>query len=482
MTRALRPVAVGVLLATGMLLSLARLGVAEEKPSVVEDLLDIMRKSGQITEEQYREMRERVKAEGRQIQAGIDENLRPFLRTKDGEFRLELGGFVQADFHAAPPNARLLTGQELIDNFLVRRARLNMTGQLSKWIAFKIEGDFTTNPSLTDGYLDLNFLPEIGLRAGQYKVPFSLEELTSDLFIDTIERSMVNELVPSRDVGVMLQGQLFNRVVSYAVGVFNGAGINASDNNNEKDIAGRLVLAPFRNMDSVLLKGLQLGINGTYGDEDNRTSAQGRTTARTTNRFRFFAPQATNGNRYRYGGDLVWLLGPASVKAEYERQVDERKKLGPGGSNLDDVTATGWYVTGTFLLTGENSVLNGPVIPRSPFLPFAGKLGPGAWELVARYQELKFRSDDPVDFFDGNINNGVPGGSSSAENGAQAVTGGINWYLNARVRAMVNYTHYWYDNSLGTPYSCSQASCSAATLQRRQDNSWELLTRLQVWF
>ncbi|HEY7649542.1 MAG TPA: porin [Methylomirabilota bacterium] len=482
MTHGLRRVSAGVLLVIGVLLLFVTPALSEEKPSVIDDLLDIMRRSGQITEEQYREMRERVKAEGRQIQAGIDENLKPFLRTKDGEFRLELGGFVQADFHAAPSDARLLTGQELIDNFLIRRARINMTGQFSKWVSFKIEGDFTTSPSLTDGYIDLNFLPQIGLRAGQFKAPFSLEELTSDLFIDTIERSMVNELVPSRDVGVMLQGQLFNRVLAYAVGVFNGAGINASDNNNEKDVAGRIVLAPFRNTDSFFLKGLQIGINGTYGDEDARTSAQGRTSARTTNRFRFFAPQPTNGNRYRYGGDLAWLVGPVSFKAEYDRQIDERKKLGPGGTDLDDVIATGWYVTGTFLLTGENSVLNGPVIPRSPFSPLAGKLGPGAWELVARYQELRFRSDDRVDFFDGNINNGVPGGSSSAENGAQAVTGGINWYLNARVRAMVNYTQYWYDNSLGTPYSCRQASCAAGNLQRREDTSWEVLSRLQIWF
>jgi hypothetical protein len=137
----------------------------------------------------------------------------------------------------------------------------------------------------------------------------------------------------------------------------------------------------------------------------------------------FFAQQPTNGNRYRWGVDLAWLIGPASVKFEYDQQIDQRKKLGPGGTDLDDVTGTGWYVTGTFLLTGENSVLNGPVIPRRPFSPLAGKLGPGAWELVMRYQQLKFTSDDPVDFFDGNINNGIPGGARNGENGAEAVTG-----------------------------------------------------------
>jgi hypothetical protein len=46
----------------------------------------------------------------------------------------------------------------------------------------------------------------------------------------------------------------------------------------------------------------------------------------------------------------------------------------------------------------------------------------------------------------------------------------------------VNYTQYWYDNSLGTPYSCRQASCAAGNLQRREDTSWEVLSRLQIWF
>ena len=308
-------------------------------------------------------------------------------------------------------------------------------------------------------------------------------ERLADLVTDTIERSMVNELVPSRDQGIMLQGQLFSRVLGYSLGVFNGSGINASDGNNEKDVVGRVTVAPFRNTDLYFLRGLQVGFDGTFGDEDNtRTSARGRTLARTTNRFQFFAQQPTNGNRHRWGVDLAWLVGPASLKFEYDQQVDQRKKLGPRGSDLDSVPATGFYVTGTFLLTGENSVYSGPVVPRHPFSPFTGKLGPGAWELVLQYQQLKFKSDDPVDFFDGNINNGITGGGRTAENGAEAITAGVNWYLNQRVRAMVNWTQYWFDNKLGTPFSCRQASCGANNLRYSNDSSWELLSRLQLWF
>lgn len=486
MKRTLWQLSAAFLLVASALLALVGSVAAQDKDSVLDEILEIMRRGGQITEEQQNQLRERARREGQgRILAGIDENYKPYLRSADGDFRLELGGFVQFDFDGSEGDARLLTGAGLNDTFLVRRARLNMSGQLFKWIGFKIEGDYGTqqNPAfaLTDGYIDLNFLPAIGLRGGQFKVPFSQEELTSDLFLDTIERSMVNELVPSRDQGVMLQGQLFNRVLGYSLGVFNGSGINASDNNDEKTVAARLLVAPFRNTGSYFLKGLQVGIHGTYGEEDARTSARGRTLARTTNRFQFFAQQPTNGHRYRWGTDLAWLVGPASLKFEYAQQIDQRKKLGPGGSNLDDVTGTGWYLTGTFVLTGENSVFNGPVIPRSPFSPLAGKMGPGAWELVLRYQELKFKSSDPVDFFDGNINNGIPG-ARNGENGAEAVTAGLNWYLNSRVRAMFNWTQYWYDNHLGTPFSCRQTVCGAANLRRTHDSSWEISSRLQLWF
>jgi phosphate-selective porin len=64
----------------------------------------------------------------------------------------------------------------------------------------------------------------------------------------------------------------------------------------------------------------------------------------------------------------------------------------------------------------------------------------------------------------------------------QALTAGINWYLNSRVRMMVNWTRYWYDNPLGTPTSCGVPVCAATGLRRADDTSDEVLTRLQIWF
>jgi phosphate-selective porin len=164
-------------------------------------------------------------------------------------------------------------------------------------------------------------------------------------------------------------------------------------------------------------------------------------------------------------------------------QTDERKGLGPGGVNLDDVTAMGWYVSGTYVLTGEDKLLSGNVIPRKPFIPFSDQGGLGAFEIGFRWAELDFSSDDPVNFFDGSLSpSSIPGGSRTAENGAQALTLGANWYFNEWTRLMLNWNYYWYDNPRGTPFSCQLGSCSAAALRSADKESWEILSRLQIWF
>ena len=91
------------------------------------------------------------------------------------------------------------------------------------------------------------------------------------------------------------------------------------------------------------------------------------------------------------------------MKFEYDVQTNQRRGLGPQGSDLDKVTAKGWYVSATYLVTGEEKRFNAPVHPTHPFAPIAGKWGPGAWELGIRYADLTFSSDDPVNFFNGNL-------------------------------------------------------------------------------
>jgi phosphate-selective porin OprO and OprP len=432
----------------GMLVGLsmrAPNAVSQEKDKpVLEQLLDLLLQRGQIDREQYNTLQEKARKEQSSgVQVGFERG-RPFIGSADGNVRFDMGGRFQLDFDRAEDGARTLTGPHLGSQFLVRRARIEVNGQAFKWIEAKIEADFTDSQPLRDVYLDLKFFPEFRLKGGQFKVPFSLEELTSDLWIDFVERSLINQIAPSYDVGVMGYGSVGQGVASYFLGGFNGTGQNTADNNGDKDIAFRLVLAPWKPSDNFWLKGFQIASDVTWGNESTLSTPQGRTLARTPNRFTYFAAQPAQGDRLRYGVDLAWLIGPASVKFEYDWQTNQRLSLGPGGSDLPKVWDKGWYVSATYLVTGEEKRFNAPVHPTHPFVPIAGQWGPGAWELAMRYTDQKFTSDGPVNFYNGELT-GFPGGGTTAENGVRAFTLGVNWYLNAQTRVMLNSETYWYE-------------------------------------
>ena len=479
-----------VILSFGSWLPVAGAGEAKEKPAI-EQILDILLQRGHITPEEYRSLQEKVKQEqaagakepAAAVLAGIEKG-KPFLRSADDNFRLEFGGRLQSDFDAAEAGTRTLTGPFLDSQFLIRRARVDVDVIFYKWIRAKIQTELTEGFSLKDAYIDLAFMPELHLRTGQFYVPFSLEEFgTSDNFIDFIERSLLNPLTPMRDRGVEIWGDLMGGIITYHLGGFNGTREDTSDNNGDKDLAFRLEYSPFRTSNSFWLKGLQFAGNVTYGDEGNLPTAPGQTIARTPNRFTFFASQNAQGNRLRYGGDFAWWVGPASLKFEYDVQTNQRNGLGPGGTNLADVTAKGWYVSGTYVLTGEDKQRSGNVIPRRPFIPFSDESGLGAVEVGLRWAELSFDSDSPVNLFSSNLSPAnIPGGGTTAKNGAQSLTLGVNWYFNQWTRTMLNWDYYWYDNAFGTPFSCNLGSCSAAQLRRASKESWEILSRLQIWF
>ena len=85
-----------------------------------------------------------------------------------------------------------------------------------------------------------------GVRAGQFREPFSLEELTSSNHIAFMERSPMNALVPSRNLGVMVHDHSEAKTMTWAAGVFrdDGAdtGINAGD--GEQSLTGRVTYLP----------------------------------------------------------------------------------------------------------------------------------------------------------------------------------------------------------------------------------------------
>ena len=87
---------------------------------------------------------------------------------------------------------------------------------------------------MTDGYGLWNHHPGLSIRAGQFKTPFGYEQLAGDPTLFTLERSLVNDrLTLGRQVGVQVSGSQWQKRLSYAVGLFNGNGVNNGANDGE---------------------------------------------------------------------------------------------------------------------------------------------------------------------------------------------------------------------------------------------------------
>ena len=163
------------------------------------------------------------------------------------------------------------------DGFDIRRARLNAKGAFTPSFSYRLQVDFINNPNLLDAYAEYKLNKIVIFTLGQFAVPFSLESTTPELSMESIDRSQAVEALVGRtkdiignqggrDIGIQVGGSLIELndlpLIEYKLGLFNGAGVNTSDNNNDKDVVGRLVLHP--------IKGINIGSSfyngmGYYG-------------------------------------------------------------------------------------------------------------------------------------------------------------------------------------------------------------------------
>ncbi len=120
-----------------------------------------------------------------------------FVSSSDGGFRLNIGGWIQARYVL---NFHDFTDPDREDGFesgfQLRRTKLSFEGHLfDPSLIFKIQGSFDRDGGvfeLDDAYIGKRFEGGRSAQAGQFKVPLLREELISDTFQLTAERSLVN--------------------------------------------------------------------------------------------------------------------------------------------------------------------------------------------------------------------------------------------------------------------------------------------------
>jgi phosphate-selective porin OprO/OprP len=201
----------------------------------------------------------------------------------------------------------------------------------------------------------------------------------------------------------------------------------------DRTIAGRVVVQPYRSRKSPL-RDLAFGVAFTTSEvPEGFPGVRGRTTIEAV----FFRPDLwVLGTRRRIGLEARWRPGPFSVKSEYIRLTDERQGQSVEDTDLSKFFGEGWYISGTWAITGEQKA-DGLDTPLKPI--FQG--GFGAVEVAVRFERLSFGSTS---------DEGLPSTSPRADNilgnSDRVETYGVNWYLNRWVKIQANLVRETLDD------------------------------------
>lgn len=174
---------------------------------------------------------------------------------------------------------------------------------------------YTLGPgsSLTEIYTEYKFLPGLSARLGQFKTPYTIENLMSPTAVELINcYSLATNYLAGvdnsdklyggtggRDLGLMIHGNLLNKLLYYQLALMNGQGINIKDQNNYKDLVGNLRINPLQ----------WLSIGGSFiKGKGHALAASGVVTG--------IAP-GDDYTRNRWSAGAIVETKPFSVRSEY---------------------------------------------------------------------------------------------------------------------------------------------------------------------
>ena len=452
----------------------ASAGEIAEPKSVAEELLEILRAAGTIDDTQYRELRERARAEEAErieaaveaaaagVNAVVDEAVETAtlaavsaapnpdpspedwkfkwsngfrLERSDGAFKLKFGGRIQSDWAVVDLNARLknaIGGGGHGTEF--RRVRVFFEGEVYERLIFKSQFEFANTGDgevdLKDAFIGLKDLGPLGtVMVGHFKEPFSLEAQTSSKYITFMERGLPNVFFAGRNTGFMAKNAVFDKRVLWQVATVlnaNDSGFSF-DNDGMWNVTARLVAVPLYEDGGEKVVHLGFGYSHQFrGGDDYELRYRQRPEAHLAPYLADTGSTISTNHIDLINPEFAIVWGPASFQAEYVRSFVN------GDDGMKSTTFWGAYAQLSYFLTGEHRNYKlgrgafSRVNPSANFNPAQGDWG--AFELATRYSYL-----DLNDKF-------VRGGKM------WDITAGINWYLYPNARISLNYVHSELDD------------------------------------
>jgi phosphate-selective porin OprO/OprP len=337
----------------------------------------------------------------------------------DGESSLELTAQIAADaaFYSSDQS-------DLGDGAEIRYARIGLEGSLYGAWEYELEADFAGEDiGLKDAWLGYRSLGHSLIRAGLFKQPFSLEEATPSAYQTFMERSLINELAPGKNIGVGMESHDTHWYL--AGGIFGEGPNDADDKLDDEGWGGSLrgVWAPLPEKGRVIHLGASADYRNFGGDSDTEANWRIRTHPEShivdkTNYLLDTGKIKHIDHSRSLALEAAAVYGPFSLQGEYLRTRINIE------DHAEPLNFHGYYIAGSWFITGESRNYDikqarfERITPRSNFSWGEGR---GAWELALRHSYLDLDDQD------------IQGGRQSN------TTFGLNWYINPHTRFMANY-------------------------------------------
>ena len=229
-----------------------------------------------------------------------------------GPSKLTLFGYAQTQFDMTK------IGPETKNSFSMTRVILMANAELTRKLSFFLMVDVASNQApkhLHEYFAQYAFMPELKIRVGQFKTPYTMENIISPTLLGTVNLNEGTRYMAGvagdplygnyvgRDLGAMVTGDAIKArdghyYLNYRLGVFNGAGMNLRDNNKHKDVAAMLNILPTK--DITISGSFIIGKGNAQADDMFGTIAQGTDYTR---------------NRWSVGVEAKW--NPLKLRTEY---------------------------------------------------------------------------------------------------------------------------------------------------------------------
>lgn len=285
---------------------------------------------------------------------------------------------------------------------------------------FDIDED--SSVSLLDYRLDIPVSESVSLSVGKQKEPISMERLLSLAYNPMQERAApADGLLPSRNVGVVLAGTVFDQRMTWATGIFNDWFVTGESlNESSTQYVGRVTWAPYASRRNANL--LHVGAGLRYDDAKEGVQYQARPEVDNAPFFVGTGPiQAENTTTYEV--EASWLRDRLWLAGEYYRTRVSSSASG-------DPNFQGYHLNASWMLKGEPRAY----LPRSGLVgavPIARPVnagGGGAVELATRWSQL-------------DLNDGAIAGGNM-----DIFSLGLTWWLRRDLNFSVNWRHIWLDD------------------------------------